>query len=180
MKLGQVAVGHEVGPLGTTPRPPRLVYKNRHGVTSLLRCTGTLGDMGLAKEQVEAGASDTDVISLTIPASTRFVRLARIAVASIARRRGLSVRAIDDLRLAVDEAFALLLSEEDHDGSVEVTFEVDRHELLVAIVQRIPDGPAPVDEEIVSAFEVIIADLVDRCEADPALGVVQFSKLLKK
>ena len=134
----------------------------------------------MATDQSEGATSDADVISLTIPAAMRFVRLARIAVASIARRRGLSIRGIDDLRLAVEEAFSLLVGEEDRAGSVEVTFEVDRHELLVAMVQRIPDGPVKASEEAILAFEVVIADLVDRFEANPEHGVVQFSKLLKK
>lgn len=134
----------------------------------------------MATDQNEMTTGDADVISLTIPAAVRFVRLARIAVASIARRRGLSVRAIDDLRLAVDEAFALLLADDDHPGSVEVTFEVDAHELVVVLVQRFSDAPLPpVDEVTLTAFEVVIADLVDRCDADPVRGVVQFSKLLK-
>lgn len=136
--------------------------------------------MGFATEQTTSDVGDSDVISLTIPAATHFVRLARIAVASIARRRGLSVRAIDDLRLAVDEAFSLLLGEEDHEGSVDVTFEVDNHELLVAMVARTADGPVVPTAESVLAFEVVISDLADRFTADPERGVVQFSKLLKK
>lgn len=119
---------------------------------------------------------NADVISLTIPAAIRFVRLVRIAVASIGRRKGLSVRAIDDLRLAVDEAFSLLLGDRDHAGTVEVTFEVDEHELLVSIVQRLDDGPYESDPEDLPRFDVVISDLIDRFEADPKIGVVQFSK----
>jgi len=84
--------------------------------------------------------ADTDVISLTIPSAMRFVRLARIGAASIARRKGLSVRAIDDLRLAIDETFSLLLHDEDHAGSVDVTFEVDSFELVVLVMQRLKGG----------------------------------------
>jgi len=121
---------------------------------------------------------EADVITLTIPAAMRFVRLVRIGVASIARRKGLSVRAIDDLRLAVDESFSLLLRDRDHAGSVDVTFEVDAHELVVSVVQRMAEGPlGPNDEDLVR-FEVVVADLVDKFDADPKIGVVQFSKLL--
>lgn len=134
--------------------------------------------MGLAAEEGISETNDSDVISLTIPSAFRFVRLVRIAVASIARRRGLSVRAIDDLRLAVEEAFSLLVGESEHEGSVEVTFEVDNHALLVAMVARISDGPIPADPEALMAFEVVITDLVDRFEADPERGVVQFAKTL--
>lgn len=108
----------------------------------------------------------------------RFVRLARIGAASIARRKGLSVRAIDDLRLAIDETFALLLRDSDHAGSVDVTFEVDDHELVVLVVQRLAGGALEANAEDLVRFEIVIEDLVDRFEANPELGVVQFSKKL--
>lgn len=127
-------------------------------------------------EASQAGKAETDVISLTIPAELRFVRLARIAVASLARRKGMTVRTIDDLRMVTDESFALLLQDRDHAGSIDVTFEVDNHELVVVIVQRLADGPLPVSTEELTQFEVVTGDLVDRAEANPTAGVVQFSK----
>jgi len=134
--------------------------------------------MTTSVEATTSESAEPDVIGLTIPASVRFVRLARIAVASLARRKGVSVRTIDDLRLAVDESFALLLREEDRPGSVDITFEVDDHELSVVITQRLVDGPIEPNPEDLVRFEVVIEDLVDRFVADPELGVVQFSKLI--
>lgn len=129
-------------------------------------------------EPEHAEVVDADVISLTVPSAMRFVRLVRIAVASIGRRNGLSVRSIDDMRLAVDEAFSLLLRDVDHAGAVDITFEVDQAELLVSIVQRLDGGPLePVPADVVR-FDVVITDLVDRFEADAKVGVVQFSKRL--
>ena len=122
--------------------------------------------------------AEIDVISLTIPAAMRFVRLVRIGAASIGRRKGLSVRSIDDLRLAVDETFALLLADADHAGAVDVSIEVDDHELLVNAVQRLDDGALTVAPDALTRFEVVIADLVDRFEADTSTGVVQFTKRL--
>lgn len=134
--------------------------------------------MAAAVDAPGSGDAETDVISLTIPAAMRFVRLVRIGAASIARRNGLSVRAIDDLRLAIDETFALLLNDEDHAGSVDVTFEVDDHEILVSAAQRLDNGARPADLDDIVRFEVVVADLVDRFDADPAAGVVQFTKLV--
>jgi len=128
-----------------------------------------------AVESTATEPAETDVISLTIPAAMRFVRLVRIGASSIARRKGLPVRAIDSLRLAVDESFSLLLNEADHEGSIEVTFEVDDHELIVLAQQRLTNGPVPVSEEDLTRFNVLMADLVARFDADPAAGVVQFS-----
>ena len=121
---------------------------------------------------------ETDVISLTIPASMQFVRLVRIGAASLARRRGLPVRFIDDLRLAVDETFSLLLDDRDHEGSVDVTFEIDDRELLVSAVQQLSDGAVEAPADRLGQFEIVLADLVDRFEADGTRGVVQFSKKL--
>jgi hypothetical protein len=129
-------------------------------------------------EQQPGELADTDVISLTIPAAMRFVRLVRIGIASLARRKGLSVRAIDDLRLAVDETFSLLLHDEDHSGSVDITFEVDDHELLVNVAQRLANGALQTEADQLIRFEVVIVDLVDRFDADLDVGVVQFTKRL--
>gem|GEM_PF-1412434 len=139
---------------------------------------GTLKTMSASTETVAQNPAETDVISLTLPGAVRFVRLARIGVASLARRKGMSVRSIDDLRLAMDETFLLLLGEQDHAGSVDVTFEVDEHELAVLVVQRLTNGPVLVSDEERVRFDVVLTDLVDRVEADVELGVVQFSKLL--
>ena len=134
--------------------------------------------MATSIEPERTNVADSDVISLTIPSAMRFVRLARIGAASIARRKGLSVRAIDDLRLAIDETFSLLLGDADHRGSVDVTFEVDDHELVVIAAQRLTNGALDSNPEDLIRFEIVIADLVDRFDADPERGVVQFSKLL--
>ncbi len=120
--------------------------------------------------------SDVDVISLTVPAAERFVRLVRIGAASLARRRGFSVRAIDDLRVAVDEAFVLLLGETDHDGAVDISFEVDDHELSITITQRFDDGMISVPTDAIVRFDTAITEIVDRYEADPERGVIQFTK----
>lgn len=185
MKLNKVGIRDQMTPVRIAPRPARLVDKNCHPLTvegraSFLRVrtADTLDGVSATVDTERTEIVEPDVISLTIPAAMRFVRLARIGAASIARRKGLSVRAIDDLRLAIDETFALLLRDSDHAGSVDVTFEVDDHELVVLVVQRLADGALEANAEDLVRFEIVIEDLVDRFEANPELGVVQFSKKL--
>ena len=140
-------------------------------------------------ETDEAHIETADIISLSIPASHEFVRLARIGAASIARRRGLSVRAIDDLRLAIDESFRILIGDPPIDGDdlpqasalygkVDVTFEVDDHELSVLLAGHFDGDELVTDPEQLGHFEAVLADLVDRFEADATSKVVQFSKRL--
>lgn len=180
VQLLQMIIGHQVTPVRAPPGPTRLVDQDGHRPT--LDGISRSDPRRWHTSEVAASADPIveldhpDVISLTIPASPRYVRLVRIGAASIGRRKGLSVRSIDDLRLAVDEAFTLLLNDEPHGGVVDVTFEVDDHELLVRAVQRLDNGPIAVEPEGVVRFEVVVADLVDRFAADPEAGVVQFSK----
>jgi serine/threonine-protein kinase RsbW len=54
--------------------------------------------------------SSAEVIELTFPASSRFVRLSRLAAASVAAELDFDVESVDDLRIAVDEAVTLLLT----------------------------------------------------------------------
>lgn len=61
-------------------------------------------------------------VRLTIPARSRYLRLARLTAAGIASDLGFSLQGIEDLRIAVDEACAILIEgcgREDH----------ERHEL---------------------------------------------------
>lgn len=193
VQLAQIGVRDEMAVVRPAPRPTRFVnedgHTQRYDITAatLYRFPERVSNFTapgwhtamvvLTLEKTRENV-ETDVISLTIPASMQFVRLVRIGAASLARRRGLPVRFIDDLRLAVDETFSLLLDDRDHPGSVDVTFEIDDRELLVSAVQQLVDGPLPIESERVQQFDIVLADLVDRFEADPQRGVVQFSKKL--
>lgn len=52
---------------------------------------------------------DGDVVEMTVPAGTAYVATLRLVTASLAARCDLTIDDIEDLRLAVDEACALLL-----------------------------------------------------------------------
>jgi serine/threonine-protein kinase RsbW len=51
-----------------------------------------------------------DVIELTVPALTAYLGVVRTATAGLAARLGFTLDEIEDLRIAVDEACAMLLS----------------------------------------------------------------------
>ena len=56
-----------------------------------------------------AAGSDQRVVEIAVPADPGFVSLLRTVAASLAASRDFTIDEIDDLRLAVDEASALLL-----------------------------------------------------------------------
>lgn len=61
---------------------------------------------------VDTGSPSTapaETVELTVPASASYVSVLRTVTASLAARRDFTIDEIDDLRIAVDEASALLL-----------------------------------------------------------------------
>lgn len=59
-----------------------------------------------------------DIVRITVPARAEFLHVVRTVVGSVAARHDLTIDAIEDLRIAVDEACAQLLSV--HGGQVTV------------------------------------------------------------
>jgi serine/threonine-protein kinase RsbW len=59
-----------------------------------------------------------DVVRITVPARAEFLHVVRTVVGSVAARHDLTIDAIEDLRIAVDEACAQLLTV--HGGHVTV------------------------------------------------------------
>jgi serine/threonine-protein kinase RsbW len=66
---------------------------------------------------MEAGVLDTslDVVELDVPAHPAYVAVVRTAAAGLAARADLTLDRIEDLRIAVDEACALLLHRREGD-----------------------------------------------------------------
>jgi serine/threonine-protein kinase RsbW len=78
-------------------------------------------------------AQDPDVITLRVPAEAAYARLARVAGAGLAARLGFSDGEVEQLRLAIGEAWAVLLGSADHDGTIEVTFRSNEDELVIEL-----------------------------------------------
>lgn len=57
-----------------------------------------------------------DVVELRVPADPAYLTVIRTASAGLAARLDLTLDEIEDLRIAVDEACALLLAHSTHDG----------------------------------------------------------------
>jgi hypothetical protein len=73
----------------------------------------------------------TDSIHLTVPASSAAVRIARAGAAGLATRAGFTYHEIEQLRLAVGEAAALLAPDPEGDGTLSLTFSVEPDALHV-------------------------------------------------
>src|ERR1700712_2011997 len=74
---------------------------------------------------------DGDVVEVRVPADVAFVSTLRLTAASLAARCDLTIDDIEDLRLAVDEACALLLPHASASAHLEARFEVGAGRLRV-------------------------------------------------
>lgn len=75
--------------------------------------------------------SDRDVIELRVPADVAYVSTLRLMAAGLAARCDLTIDDIEDLRLAVDEACALLLPHAVAGSTLDARFELSFGRLAV-------------------------------------------------
>jgi hypothetical protein len=108
----------------------------------------------------------TDEIRLVLPAEAEYGRLARITVSGLALRLGFTFRAIQDLRLAVDETLILLLRPEGGAGQITLTFTVDQTGIGVDASTTAGRNQHWVDRGALARFEAIVGDTVDAQAVD--------------
>lgn len=75
----------------------------------------------------------SDPVVLTFPAETQNVSLARTVAAAMASRADLPIDQLEDLRLAVSEAVALLIADASAGAMLECSFHLDSDALTVVI-----------------------------------------------
>jgi serine/threonine-protein kinase RsbW len=117
-------------------------------------------------------------ITVRIPARPEYVHVVRQAVASVAARLDFTFDAIDDLRIAVDEACASLLSISTPATYLTVRMVPDGTSLIVvASTDASPSAWPPPGAERTLAWQVLsaLANEVsfDREGKDPALRLVK-------
>lgn len=86
---------------------------------------------------------DGDQVEVRIPADVVYVSTLRLTAASLAARCDLTIDDIEDLRLAVDEACALLLPHADPDSTLDARFELAEGRLAVETSVKTADGAEP-------------------------------------
>lgn len=107
-----------------------------------------------------AAAVDTDdAVELTLPAEARHLRLVRLAASGFTADLGAAIEDVDDLRLAVGEACALLVEHAPTGSRLTVTYRHDGAEVVVeGRSPADPDDPVHVDP----VAEAVLGNTVDR------------------
>lgn len=87
--------------------------------------------------------SGRDVVVLRLPALGAYLSVLRTATASLASRLDFTIDDIEDLRIAVDEACAMLLAQAVPGADLECTFELTDTAIAVAVSVLTLDGEQP-------------------------------------
>jgi anti-sigma regulatory factor (Ser/Thr protein kinase) len=108
--------------------------------------------------QYPVAVPDAQPVRLSLPALSKHVRLARLTAAGLATDAGFDVDGVEDLRVAVNELFALLVDDaEDSHATVELTFTSDDGHLLVEGV-RAGAGPTEGPEDLALEILRVVVD----------------------
>jgi serine/threonine-protein kinase RsbW len=91
----------------------------------------------------EVGVPVRDTVTLRLPADGQYLAVLRTAAAGLASRLNFTLDDIEDLRIAVDEACAMLLPRASADAVLECSFELKPGELDMAVSVPTTDGALP-------------------------------------
>src|SRR4051812_7502356 len=116
-----------------------------------------------------------DAVEVRIPADVLYVSTLRLTAASLAARCDLTIDDIEDLRLAVDEACALLLPHAGPGATLEARFELARGDLLVHASVHADDDGEPDRHGFAWTVLGALASSVEVSHADGRL-VISLSK----
>lgn len=93
-----------------------------------------------------------DVLKLSFPARSGYLRICRITTTTYAADFGFDVDELDDLRLAVDEAVTWLLHDDSAGGDVSLTLQVADTDLVVRGERHSDDVPQRDVDDLVHAI----------------------------
>jgi serine/threonine-protein kinase RsbW len=90
-----------------------------------------------------ASGTERDIVSISLPAVGAYLSVLRTATAGLAARLDFTLDDIEDLRIAVDEACAMLLAQAAPAATLDCTFELLPDTMKVAVSVITSDGQQP-------------------------------------
>ena len=118
-------------------------------------------------------AKPRDLVVITLPADSAYLSVLRTATAGLAARLDFTIDEIEDLRIAVDEACAMLLSQAIPGTSLECDFELgtDSMTITVLVVAAQPQTPAR-DPFAWTVLSALAGDVDAKPEPDDRVAIV--------
>ncbi len=106
-------------------------------------------------------ADSEDVVLLAVPASGAYLGVLRTATAGLAARLQFTLDEIEDLRIAVDEACAMLLTQAVPGADLECSFELTSDAIRIDVSVLTLDGQEPSRETFAWTVLTALAGEVD-------------------
>jgi serine/threonine-protein kinase RsbW len=88
-------------------------------------------------------ARPLDVVVITLPANSAYLSVLRTATAGLAARLDFTIDEIEDLRIAVDEACAMLLPQAVSGADITCEFRLEEASIRVGVSVLTVDGEQP-------------------------------------
>ncbi|MET8863315.1 anti-sigma factor [Nonomuraea sp. NPDC004580] len=117
--------------------------------------------------RAEGVAGIRDVVSIRLPAASAYLSVLRTATAGLAARLDFTLDEIEDLRIAVDEACAMLLSEAVPGTDLTAEFELTGQEMQVRVEVTTVGSSAPKRDDFAWMVLTALADDVDAVTGSP-------------
>ncbi|PZF90831.1 ATP-binding protein [Micromonospora endophytica] len=128
--------------------------------------------------QLTGQPATDDVVHLTVPADGGYLGVLRTATAGLAARLQFALDEIEDLRIAVDEACAMLLAIAAREADLDCRFAVTEDALTVEVtVPTVPGAKLPAESSF--AWKVLTA-LTTSASASAADGRATIALLTRR
>ncbi|GAA3232680.1 anti-sigma factor [Nonomuraea helvata] len=111
--------------------------------------------------RAEGVAGIRDVVSIRLPAASAYLSVLRTATAGLAARLDFTLDEIEDLRIAVDEACAMLLTEAVPGTDLTAEFELTGQEMQVRVEVATVGSSAPKRDDFAWMVLTALADEVE-------------------
>lgn len=113
-----------------------------------------------------------DVVRIVLPAVGAYLSVLRSATAGLAARLDFTLEEIEDLRIAVDEACAILLVGAAPDATLECEFELLTDEIRVSVTVPTVDGEQPVRDSFAwTVLAALAGSVQSRVDADQRVTI---------
>src|SRR5919108_1991240 len=118
-----------------------------------------------------------DVVTVRLPAASAYLSVLRTATAGLAARLDFTLDEIEDLRIAVDEACAILLQQAVSGSSLTCVFELIDDAMRVTVSAPTTDGRAPARDTFAWTVLTALAGEVDATvDEDKVVGITLHKK----
>lgn len=108
-----------------------------------------------------ANSPAPDFVEIRLPADGAFLSVLRTATAALAARLNFTIDEIEDLRIAVDEACALVLVKAVPEGELLCRFVIDPAAMTVSVTAPTRDGTPPARDSFAWMVLTALAGDVD-------------------